>query len=271
MKRFYLLGLSIVPAVGLSQAVINDGTSSFGWSTAAALSGAANRTGAGGGASNVFIRNGSVDQSFQEWWWYRANGINTREFALSNQANAPVVSGNQMTLTYREPEGFTSTLRYTINNIGNATLVTGTNFVRNEGNNPLSLEFYNYIDWDMNGTSGGDNASLLAPNPAIRIRVTGEAGSLEGEYRALDAIAYEAGLFPGVRNLLTDADADNFNNTGLPLVNEDIAYGVQWRFTLDPGHEIALQTTRVLTTVPEPATLCALGIGALALIRRRRK
>jgi len=172
MKRVFVgLGLAGFASLSFGQAVISDGTSTFGWTSQTALSATGNRTGTGGGTDHTFTAFGSADQSFQQWWWYRVNGVNTREFALSNQANAPVVSGNNMTLSYREPEGFTSTLQYTINNIGNTARVTGTNFVKNEGNNDLDLEFFNYIDFDINETASGDTANLLFPNPVLRMAI----------------------------------------------------------------------------------------------------
>lgn len=271
MKRSILtLGLAAVCAAGYSQAVITDGTSSFGWTSNANLSGAAVRTGTGGGTNNVFSTNGGADQAFQEWWWYRANGVNAREFALSTQSAAPVVSGNNMTLSYREPEGFSSTLTYTINNVGGLTLVTGTNFIKNEGNTALDLDFFNYIDYDLNATPAADNATLLSNNPALRMRINDPASVLSAEYRALDATNYQIGGFSGVRTLLTNAGVDNFNNT-VPNFSGDFTAGVQWKFTLDPGQMIALQTSRVLNPVPEPTTMAALGLGVAALIRRRRK
>lgn len=273
MKRvLFGLGLAGFASLSLGQAIITDGTSSFGWTSQTALSAAANRTGTDGGNTNTFISSGSADQAFQQWWWYRVNGVNTREFALSTQANAPVVSGNNMVLTYREPEGFTSRLEYTINNIGGRARVTGTNFVKNEGNTTLDFDFFNYIDYDMNGTAAGDLASLQFPNPVLRMNITDPAGTLAAEWRVLDADAFQIGAFAGVRNLLTNSTLDDLNNTGDPFGPGDFSAAVQWRFTLAPGEQIALQTTQFLTTpVPEPATMAALGLGILAIARRRRK
>jgi hypothetical protein len=270
-KTLLFISMGALAASGHSQAVISDGTSTFGWSSASSLSGASNHTGTGGGASNVFTASGSADQAFQEWWWYRANGVNAREFALSTQAAVPVVSGNHMTLSYREAEGFTSRLEYTINNINGIARVTGTNFITNEGNTALDLDFFNYIDYDMNASAGGDQAVVLTGNPALRMSITDPAGVISAEYRALDADAYQVGAFSGVRTLLTDADVDNLNNTGSPFGPGDFTAALQWHFTLNPGEQIALQTTRTLNPVPEPASMAALGLGVAALLRRRRK
>ncbi len=267
-KSIFSVCFLAVCAAGYSQAVITDGTSSFGWTSSTGLSGAANHTGTGGGTNAVFTANGSADQAFQEWWWYRANGVSTREFALSTQSAGPVVSGNNMVLSYQEAEGFSSVITYTINNIAGKARVTGTNLIKNTGTNALDLDFFNYIDWDMAGTAASDNATLLNSNPALRMSVS--EGLMLGEYRTLDADNYQIGAFSGVRTLLTNTTVDNFNNT-TPSFNGDFTGGVQWHFTLNPGEAIALQTTRTLSTVPEPASMAVLGLGIAAILRRRRK
>lgn len=271
MKKLILvLSMAAVAAAGYSQAIISDGTSTFGWSSASALSG--DHTSTTAGSNNVFTVNGSADQAFQEWWYYRANGVNSREFSLSNQSAGPLVSGNHMTLSYAEAEGFSSSIMYTINNIGSKALVTGTNFITNtRTSGDLDLDFFNYIDYDMGGSASGDSAFLLSGNPALRMRIIDSSSLINAEYRALDADNYQVTGFSTLRGNLTDADADNMNNTGAPFVNGDFTGGVQWHFTLAPGQQIALQTSRVLNTVPEPATMAALGVGVVALLRRRRK
>jgi hypothetical protein len=273
MKRAYItLAIAVCSAGAFAQVIITDGTSSFGWTSNANLTGAAVRTGAGGGSGAVFDANGVGNQAFQNWWWYRVNGVNTREFALSTQQSAPVVAGNNMVLSYREPEGFTSRLEYTINNMNNGTtLVTGTNFVKNEGNNSLSIDFFNYLDMDMAGTAGADSAFLVASNPGFRMRVNDPAAASTFEYRALDAMAYQVTGFSTLRGLLANTAINNLNNTGLPFGPGDFTGGVQWSFSLAPGQMIALQTSWEINPVPEPATMAALAVGLGWLARRRKK
>ena len=58
----------------------------------------------------------------------------------------PVVSGNQVTLSYRGAEGFTLRMEYTIHPIGGTARVTGTKIITSESNAVLDLDFLNDID-----------------------------------------------------------------------------------------------------------------------------
>jgi hypothetical protein len=64
---------------------------------------------------------------------------------------------------------------------------------------------------------------------------------------------------------------NNLNNTGLPFGPGDFSAANQWNFVLNPNDQIAIQTSMVLTPVPEPATLAVIGLGVLSLMRRRAK
>lgn len=272
MRKITLIAIvASVASLSFGQAVINSGTSQFGWTSAtdANISGATVRTGTGGGTSVVYSANGSADQLFQNWWWYRVNGVNAREFALSNMTSK-VVSGNSMTLNYAEPEGFSTELRYTITNSAAGALVTGTAFITNTGSSALDMSFFNYMDFDMDGF-GNDTATLVSDNPSMLMLIGDSTDLINVEYRALDGVAYQVGDFPSVRNLLTDANVNDLNNSGLPYGPGDFSAANQWSFVLNEGEQIAVQTSMVLNPVPEPASMAALGLGVVALLRRRKK
>jgi hypothetical protein len=50
----------------------------------------------------------------------------------------------------------------------------------------------------------------------------------------------------------------------------DAAYGFQWNVDLGVGQSFTVSTDKV-AAVPEPGTIAALGIGAIALLRKRKK
>ena len=273
MRRITLIAVGAsIASLSFGQAVINSGTSSFGWTDVAdtTISGAAVRTGNQGGASVVYSASGSADQLFQNWWWYRVNGVNAREFALSN-LTGKVVGGNKMTLNYREPEGFDVELRYTITNSAAGALVTGTAFITSISANPLDISFFNYMDFDMGGTAADDSATLVSDNPAMRMLITDGTAVINAEYRAIDGVAYQVGNFATIRGLLADGVINDLNNTGLPYGPGDFTAANQWSFVLNEGEQIAVQTSYLLNPVPEPASMAVLGLGVLALLRRRKR
>lgn len=273
MRRITLIAVGAsIASLSFGQAVINSGTSSFGWTDVADgdIAGAAVRGGADGGAGVVYSASGSADQLFQNWWWYRVNGVNAREFALSN-LTGKVVGGNEMTLNYREPEGFDVELRYTITNNPGGALVTGTAFITSISAAPLDMSFFHYMDFDMAGTAGSDWATLVSDNPSMRMLITDSNAVINAEYRAIDGVAYQVGHFGTIRGLLTDGVIDDLNNTGLPYGPGDFTAANQWSFVLNEGEQIAVQTSFILNPVPEPASMAVLGLGVLALLRRRKR
>jgi len=274
LKRVATLGALAISAFAVSApALISQGGASFGWTDDANLRGATVRTGTSGGNLNLLQAGGAgPDNSFQHWWWYRVNGVNTREFALSSESVAPLIGSNWMELNYREAEGFTARLEYTVTEpAANMALVTATARVRNEGNNPLDLSFFQYVDFDVAGTAGLDSASLSSPNPAFMATLTDSASPTQVRWRGIDASDYQVGGFSSVRALLADGNVNDLNSTGLPFGPGDFTGALQWNFFLNPGEQILLQTSFELNAIPEPATMLGLGAAAALIAARRRR
>lgn len=204
-----------------------------------------------------------TDNLFQNWWWFRVDG-QTRETAFFNQVGATVVAGNTATQNWNFGQ-FTAALTYTVTDTGTASgrvdevlVITNTSTA-----GPLILNLMNYTDYDLNGTSGTDNAVLLGGST---IRVT---DGVNADFEGIGAnVGYRVGAFSSTRLGLSDALVDNAANTGLPFGPGDFSGFWQWRLDIPTGGSITLGER--LEIIPAPGTLALLGLGTLATVRRRR-
>lgn len=239
MKKVTALMLGgLLASQAFSQITLTDGTASLSFTNT--ISGAAVRTGTTGGTCSIATDTGAPDHLFQNWWWYRLPG-DTREFAFSNLVSS-VVSGNDAYLIYDEGP-FRAYICLNFRSISATQARYRWDMVL-ESNSlvefPLAL--FNYMDFDMNGTAGGDSAvfETNAPNPNIRV-TDGTVVSPFGDFHARRVDAYQAGAFSTVRLLLTNATIDNFANTGMPFGPGDWTAGYQWNLNfVSPGQRIRI-------------------------------
>jgi hypothetical protein len=91
------------------------------------------------------------------------------------------------------------------------------------------------LDVDLAGTFVGDSAILATYRDGIEIDVIDGA-----DYAPLigyGATAYQVTPWRTLLRDLTDNNADDFDNTGLPLGPDDFAGGFQWSATLRPSRQ----------------------------------
>ena len=106
------------------------------------------------------------------------------------------------------------------------------------------------------------DGALLAPlNLGPTAEATPHQWAFTGTY--LDGTKHTAGLYPNAGNPLGTTGEVSQGNGG---VTTDWV----WRtWTSDPG-ETMLPLYAISDVIPEPATMCLLGLGGLAMLRRRR-
>jgi hypothetical protein len=222
---------------GVDSITITDGTVDFTLNNLMGLP-----TGSSGGTGNLRTGVGGVatDHLFQNWFWFR-NTDDTRERALSNQTLSGD-SGNHARLTYVEPSdngdvpfALLVELEYTIHDLSNggpphALLVIAFK-LQNNTDSPLNVQFFNYNDFDLNGTNVGDSAVVIGADDQTQLVSDGNA---EAAYSCsgTNRLHYQIGAFPSVRNLLTDAGVDDLNDTGSPFGPGDYTGANQWAATL---------------------------------------
>jgi len=129
----------------------------------------------------------------------------------------------------------------------------------------LDFHFFQLADFDLAGTPGGDTAQVVNPN-LIK----------QWDGREISTVTLNPGpsltqvdFHPVIYSLLTNSQGDDLNGTLGPVGPGNVEWGAQWDFTLAPGDNLIISEDQLL--VPEPASVTLLAIGALGLLRKRRK
>jgi hypothetical protein len=249
MRNYASFLVLCAAATALAQSIA-DVDSSF-TLPAANTAGSAIRTGTSGGSAAGLIAGGdATDQLFQHWWWYRVSGVNTREFAFSNRTSNNA-GGNEMILTYVEPEGFDASIRYQITdgvNMPATCQVRAELTLRNTTAGTLNLALYCYLDLDLEGVST-DAAVRIGPG---LMRVTDQSSGFFCEFLGEAAGVYQVSLFPVLRNQLADGDVDNLNNSGLPYPAADFSAAYQWNLVLPPNTPVIVRAAFFLNLCGGP-------------------
>ncbi len=266
MKKIILAAAGIAVAASAASAqtgtgfTISDGNAFF-------TGGATPTTAASGTSVTADFRvTGATgtDHLFGNWWYYRLEGTNTREFRFNNQVGPTVVAGNTATRSFAFPE-FTATLTYQINSTGPVSgMLTETLVI-----NPLiagNLNIFNYADFFISGQDAGDTAPM-AGNSGMNILdvVTGQVLNFGASPAATN---FQVGPFGAVTTLMGDTTPSNLTNVNATVpAGSDIGGAFQWTVPVAVGQPITIVET---FRIPAPGTAALLGLGGLMIVRRRR-
>ena len=113
---------------------------------------------------SVFRVNGAAgtDHTYYDWWWFRVNGVDTREFAF-NSATSWNWAGRSGTVNYTTAN-FTAVLSWTITDTGtNSGQIDTSARITNTTGAPLNLTLFHGFDMDYGATAASDTAALTSP------------------------------------------------------------------------------------------------------------
>jgi len=216
-------------------------------------------------------------QLYQQWFWYRV-GSSGPEKALNT---VPILSEIQAT-----PNTLVSVFGNATFQVETAyTLLGGTNGsgsseiieqirIRNLTGGMLDFHFFQYTDFDVNGTYAGDTVQL----GQNIFGLFDQAIQSEGNVHFADTVISpganhgEAGLWPSILNKLNDGSPTTLNGNLGPFTG-DSSWAFQWDQGIAPFDVFTISIDKkifIVNPIPEPTALSLLVVGLIGFGLKRR-
>jgi hypothetical protein len=216
-----------------------------------------------------------VNQLTQQWFWYRLGALNG-ELSI-NTISAPLVTqstANTLTTSYANAQ-LSLRLDYTLRGgtlgSGNSD-INETVTINNVSGGALTLHFFQYSDFDLNGTTGGDTVQLGKNGLGLFNLADQSKGAttLSETVTTPGATHGEAAFFNQTLAKLTDLNPTTLNDNAGPVGPGDVTWALEWDVTVAAGDSFIIGKDKSITGVPEPTALALLSAGLLAFAWRRR-
>ncbi len=219
-----------------------------------------------------FLVNGT-DQLAEQWYWFRIGSgpeasVSTLPVDFEQVIDTDFSGENETFFVRYLGDGFKIEIRYILQGEAPGSNEAGISEqigIYNTGDTALDFHFFQYTNFDLGGTSGGDTVEFTDDNVVEQLE---DAIRIETAVTP-DPTHHEAAIVPAIRTSLEDGVATTLADTDNAGPG-DGAWAFQWDFSLNPGKAYLISEIKTVT-VPEPGTIGLLLLGGLAAVRRKRR
>ena len=228
------------------------------------------------------------NQLNQQWFWYRIG--NTPEQSL-NRLGTPVVTpidARSISLAYTSAGAYSVEINYLLTGgvVGSgASDILETIRIRNLGNTALDMHFFQYSDFNLQGSPENDVVRLGRNLRGLFNEASQhDAGLPSGQ--GLTETVTTPGANHGELGIISPDGSSNFTldrlNDGLPTVLNDgagavgpanVTWALEWDVSIAPGGSLVISKDKNMSVhlIPEPSSFALLSLGVMALVLRKRR